>query len=459
MKLFYLLLVLKGIAITTYAQELPPVKILRAEESYSSLLKNDSLRNSSALNKLKAIPLNASGDSYLTLGGEFRPRLEITRNAEWSKDEDADETFYSQRAQFFADFHLGKMVRVFAHTHHGLISRKEPEYTQSDKLDLHQAFVDFSFHLKQKATLTLRAGRQEIFLGTGRLMALRDGLNIRRSFDMGRIIYTGQKLSSHLWYGREVRIPVEVFDNNSSQGAYSWGSYNILTTPTVTGSTDLYYFGYKSSNRYDDGVADETRHTAGFRRWGALGERFAYNTELNFQFGDFGNKKIRAFSIEGDWHYIKENENLRTDIGIKLDYISGDKTIGDDKLGTFNPMFNNPSYFGLITQITAMNLFDVHPSVKFTFHERFSINAETDFYWRAQLNDALYTGSRSVLRSSGGSKARWIGYQLGLQMDYEIKRNIKLSSETYLFPAGEFIKQTGESASTFYNAVTLWLAF
>ncbi len=43
----------------------------------------------------------------------------------------------------------------------------------------------------------------------------------------------------------------------------------------------------------------------------------------------------------------------------------------------------------------------------------------------------------------------------GLQMDYEINRYLKLSSETYLFPAGDFVKQTGESQTTFYNAITL----
>jgi hypothetical protein len=45
------------IALHGKAQELPSIKPLRAEENYSDLLKNDTLRNAFFLNKLKAIPL------------------------------------------------------------------------------------------------------------------------------------------------------------------------------------------------------------------------------------------------------------------------------------------------------------------------------------------------------------------------------------------------------------------
>lgn len=69
-----------------------------------------------------------------------------------------------------------------------------------------------------------------------------------------------------------------------------------------------------------------------------LGKRFKYNTELNYQFGKFGDKIISAFSIEGDWHYNLINTKFKPDLGIKLDYVSGDfvKEAGDS-----NPTFYN----------------------------------------------------------------------------------------------------------------------
>lgn len=62
------------------AQNLPPIKALRAEENFSILLQNDSLRIASFFNQIKAVQLNKSKSIYLTFGGEFRPRWEVTVN-------------------------------------------------------------------------------------------------------------------------------------------------------------------------------------------------------------------------------------------------------------------------------------------------------------------------------------------------------------------------------------------
>lgn len=444
---------------TLKAQELPQIKSLRAEENYSILLKNDSLRNASFLIQLKAIPLSKDKSVYISFGGELRPRWEHTDNKNWSTKSTADEDFYSQRIMFHTDLHLGKYVRVFGQLTHGLVSLKEPVYVQSDQLDLHQAFAEFTIPVK-KNTLKLRAGRQELLLGSGRLMAFRDGPNSRRSFDMARIMLDGKGYNSNLFFGREVKVPDGFFDNNSANAPCTWGMGLTADTKKFLGNTTVYYIGFDAKSvKYNDGINTESRHTIGLRRFGNLGKRFKYNTELNYQFGEFGNKTISAFSIEGDWHYNLINTKFKPDLGIKLDYVSGDKNKGDDKLGTFNPYFNNPAYFGLITQVAAMNLFDIHPSVKLQLTEKLSAIAEGDFYWRAQLNDGLYGGSKSLLRASNNNQSRFIGWQSGLKLDYEINRNIKISNETYYFSAGKFVKETGDSKSTFYNGMTMWIGF
>ena len=460
MKSIYLLItILNFTPALLYAQELPPIKPLRAEENYSALLQNDSLRNASFLNKLKALPLDRKENIFLTLGGEFRPRYELTNNKNWSSKNEDDESFYSQRIMFHANLQLGKYVRVFAQLTHGLVSLSGPVYTQSDKLDLHQGFVAFTLTIKSN-TLNLRIGRQELLMGSGRLMAMRDGPNVRRSFEMVRIIFDRKNINSQAFYGREVKVPDGIFDNNSTNAPFTWGLYNSIKTEKILGTTDVYYLGFDSKMvKYNDGSNPETRHTVGIRRWGGVGKRFRYNTEINYQFGKFGNKTISAFSIEGDWHYNLINTKTKPDFGIKLDYISGDKNIGDDKLGTFNPLFNNPTYFGLIAQVNAMNMLDIHPTIKLQITDKFTVLIEADFYWRAQLNDGLYGGSKALLRASNNSKSRWIGWQSGLKLEYEINRYVKLSNESYFFVAGKFINDTGDAENTFYNGLTMWVGF
>ncbi len=441
------------------AQELPPIKILRAEENYSILLSNDSLRKSLLINKLKAIPFNKSKSIYLSFGGEFRPRFEYTANKNWSAEAKEDENFYSQRMMFHADLHISKYFRFFGQLTHGLLSLKEPVYAQSDKLDLHQAFAEFQLPIKANL-LKLRIGRQELLLGSGRLMAIRDGLNSRRSFEMARLMLENKGYNANIFFGREVKVPNDFFDNVSTNAPYTWGMGLTANTAKILGKTTIYYIGFDALTvKYNDGISPETRHTVGLRRFGNLGKRFKYNTEFNYQFGKFGTKTISAFSIEGDWHYNFINTKFKPDLGIKLDYMSGDGKQNDDNLGTFNPYFNNPAYFGLITQVGAMNMFDIHPAIKLGLTEKLSMVVEADFYWRAELNDGLYGGSKALLRASNGNKSRFIGWQSGLKLDYELNRFVTFSNETYLFVAGDFIKETGDAENTFYNGFTVWIGF
>jgi hypothetical protein len=453
---FYIIL---AILHSVEAQNLPSIKVLRAEENYSSLLIGDSLRKATFINKLKALQFNKNKSIYLSLGGEFRPRWEHVDNQNWSSESAADENFYSQRMMFHADLHAGKYVRFFGQLIHGFVSGKEPVYTQSDNLDLQQAFVEFMVPIKEN-TLKFRAGRQELILGSGRLMSVRDGPNIRRSFDMARIMMEGKGYSGNIFYGREVKVPNGVFDNNSTDAPYTWGLGLNFYPEKLPGNTTIYYIGFDAKAvTYNDGNNPETRHTIGLRRFGGLGKRFKYNTELNYQFGKFGYKTISAFSIEGDWHYNLTNTKFKPDLGIKLDYISGDKDQGDSKLGTFNPYFNNPAYFGLIAQVAAMNMFDVHPSAKLNLTEGLSATVEADLYWRAQRNDGLYGASKALLRASNKNGSRWIGWQSGVIVEYEINRYLKLSGHTYYFVSGNFVKETGDSNNTFYNVLTMWIGF
>lgn len=441
------------------AQNLSPIKLLRAEENYSKLLQNDSLRNSSFLNKLKAIPLSNDKSVYLSLGGEYRPRWEYTENKNWSAKDIADESYYSQRIMFHSDLHLGKHIRFFWQLTHGLVSLDEPVYVQSDELDLHQGFVEFNLPIKE-TNLKLRVGRQELLLGSGRLVDVREGPNSRRSFDMIRLMVENKKLISNVFYGSEVKVPTGFFDNNSSDAPYTWGLSFMANTNKILGYTALYYAGFDAKLvKYNAGINPETRHTIGLRRFGNFGKRFSYNTEINYQFGAFGDKNISAFSIEGDWHYKLSGTKFRPDFGIKLDYISGDNDANDGKLGTFNPYFNNPAYFGLIVQMAAMNMFDIHPSVKLNVTEKLSATAEADIYWRAQVNDGLYNGGKFLTRASNNNKSRFIGRQSGLIINYQMSRNIKISNATYLFVAGDFIKETGDSKNTIFSALTIWFGF
>ena len=160
-------------------QEAPAFRLLRADENYSILKKKEDLDQKSFIERIKFIPLSKNKDAYLTLGGQVRPRFEYFSNRMW---EDEDVSFYSQRINLHANVQLSENIRVFSELYHGYTSH-EREILNYDQLNVHQGFIEAKLPLKSNSSLAIRFGRQEMGFGATRLVGLRNGPNIRRSFD------------------------------------------------------------------------------------------------------------------------------------------------------------------------------------------------------------------------------------------------------------------------------------
>ncbi|MCZ6878404.1 MAG: alginate export family protein [Acidobacteria bacterium] len=437
--------------------EPPGYHILRAEEDYSYLRNKEKQPYKNDLfDPLKFMPVNSQGTIFLTLGGEIRPRFEFFRNDDWGSAPKKNDGYYSQRLSMHAALSLAEHVRVFGEIYHGLLSKGEKVIAQDDSIDLHQGFLEINLHSKENQKLRVRLGRQELNYGSARLVGLREGPNIRRSFDAARLLYANDKANFEGFVGSEVKVPFGAFNNSYNDDMLFWGGYSRFQLDVLPqGSNELYYFGFSiDSARFNDGIDEETRHSIGLRRSGKLGRSFRYNTELMYQFGSFGDKKISAFALEGDWHYRLHDAKWKPEFGMKLDYISGDRKHGDDKLNTFNPLFDNPAYFGLLGKIAPMNLVDIHPSVKLEPDEKVEIIVDWDFFWRASKEDGLYAPPRFLIREGHEAESRWIGHQPGFELVYRINRHFSWKFEASYFVTGEFMEETGESKNLFYFAST-----
>ena len=319
--------------------EPPAFKIVRAEESYLFLKeKENNPYKNELLDGIKFIPLTKNKEAYLSLGGQIRTRFEHYSNRLWINEVDQD--FYSQRISIHSNIVFNKNLRVFGELFHGYTSH-EREFTEFDQLNIHQAFIDFKFPLK-KSSISFRFGRQEMGLGASRLVGIREGPNIRRSFDQGRFIYKSGKTIIQAFYGKEVSPVFGTFNNefslfdNQAPNPELWGGYSQFKIKGLIGLNEVYYLGFQSDNaRFGDVTGREIRHSIGIRRFGTSGERWQYNTEVIYQFGTIGNSNISAFDIESDWHYKLINTPWQPRPGIKLQYTSGDNNLNDGTVNTF----------------------------------------------------------------------------------------------------------------------------
>ena len=433
----------------------PAISILRAEENYSFLKDQDSIHF--FLKEMKFIALNKKATSYLTLGGEYRPRIETTFNKDYTE---VDETHYSQRIALHASLNLGPRIRVFTEFYHGLISDGE-SFVDSDQMDFHQAFLDWTVYNKNEKNVKFRIGRQEIGYGASRLIGIREGPNLRRSFDMAKLVVRKKLASMDLFYGKEVFVSPNAFDNKSyilndnGKSPSVWGIFLRHPAFNGVGKIDLYYFGFHSNfSAFNDVVGEELRHSFGLRSFGKK-ENFFYNTELTLQIGELGDNNILAYNFETDWKYAFSEYIWHPAIGVKLDFSSGDRSTNDGKSGTFNPLFVNPAIYSLASINTPANLMSIHPHITFNSWIKWYIYLEYALFYRTQTEDGLYVPPRILLREASGTKEKHIGDTMGLHISHKFNRYITFEFRCSYFNAGQFIKESGASENIFSMVSTV----
>jgi len=377
---------------------------------------------------VKFVPLSADGTTSLSLGGEARATYERFGNPDFGLTPPDPDGYLLQRYLLHIDVHAGSRVRVWTEFssgfENGRIGGPRPVIDE-DKLDLHQAFVDVTVGATGPSAAVLRVGRQEIAVGSGRMYALREGPNVPLSFDGVRLIAHAGPWHLDSWAARPVDTTPGVFDDGSHRSFDVWGVYGrrVITLWRRSVGLDVYYLGLaRDVAHFDQGTANETRHTFGARVWhqGA----WAYDAEAMFQVGRFGSGDIRA------WRSLIEGSHLLADavwsprLGLVLDAASGDKNPADPNLQTFNAMFQSGTYSGRAQLLGPSNSIRFEPSVTLAPARQVLVSAGLGFYWRQSGDDALYSISGQVIVPSNGVTDRYEGSRPTVQIDWQLTRHL-----------------------------------
>jgi len=198
------------------------------------------------------------------------------------------------------------------------------------------------------------------------------------------------------------------------------------------------------------------RHTLGLRLWGRPGP-WDYNVEVVYQLGTFGEGQIHAWTAGSDTGYTLRSVAWQPRLGLKADIISGDRNPRNQDLQTFNPLFPKGAYFGEIALIGPANLIDVHPSLDLHPTAHLIVSADWDMFWRESVYDGIYGNAVNLVRSGQRSRARSIGSQVSLQVEWQVERHTMLSAVYSHFVAGPFLRETGPGRDVDYASA--WVTY
>ena len=401
--------------------------------------------------KLKFIPIGdgALGPTFLTLGGEWRERFESYVNPNLGIPSrgvppPAHNGYLLQRLQFDADLHITNYFRVFAQLgdYRRLGERGVSSTTDIDPLDLMQAFVDFKPPTPFGDAPTFRFGREELLFGYQRLIAVREGPNVRRAFD-------GFRFSDQMG-GASIDL-IAVHPVNDNSGATFDDATNFQQTLTgVYGTlpigsalkTDLYWLNYKNEAatfRNVKGVED--RQTIGGRLFGNLGG-FDWNLEAARQTGTFDNHDIRAYMLAGIVGYTFQSAPGKPTIELQADDFSGDNS-HSSTIGTFNAMYPRLPYFAELALFVPSNLKDVRPVLVFDPIKDVQATFGWDSLWRASKTDGLYGSGLVEYAATNSSKvaSSWVGTEWTADLRWRIDQHWQVGAVVADFVAGSAVTE------------------
>jgi hypothetical protein len=395
---------------------------------------------------IQFIPLSGEHqDYYLSLGFWIRERADYASNPNFSNTPSGN-VYQMQRYFFHADLHLGDRFRFFGELASSLVDGRNGgprPGIDEEKMYVHQGFFDIGLLKSGHDGLTLRAGRQEVALGSENFVSTRDGRNIRRSLDGARLTWVKGDWTVDFLALKPTLENSGNFDDPPTHGSSFWAVYGVHPFKVLPrGNVDLYYMGLDNQSVpfVGKGTGREQRETIGTRLWGSTGH-WDYTYEPTFQWGSFRSDAIRAWAVSTETGYRIDSAHLRPRFGLRAVAFSGDQNPSGHTLGTFNSIYEKGPYFSYAELFGRRNLIALQPSAKLELRKSLFLTFNPAFFWRESTSDGLYSISNSIVISGVNSDARYIATQASAQVQWKMTRNLTWFTEFGHFFPGEFLKQ------------------
>jgi hypothetical protein len=431
---------------------------LNAADEDWSFLSEHSKRND-FWDPLKYISLGRE-DRYLTLSSEIRYRAEGFHIRSNGTAPSLMDNYLLQRYLVGADLHLGPRFRLFTELQSGIINGqlRSPRPKDQNIADFHQAFLEWRQRLKGNSVFGLKAGRQEMSIGSSRLISASPGLNVKRSFD-GALLY----FSNDAWrisgtFAKLVSENPSAFDDRPDHEQTFWGVSAGRKSPRFQqGELGFYYLNVDRAHaEYEQGQGRDLRHTIGLK-WTGTGTRLDLNYDAILQWGTFKESSVRAwaFSTETGYSFVKALGKPR--ISVRTDIASGDRDRSDPRLQSFNPLFPGNAYSGQVGFFGPTNLTDFTPAVTFVLKKNAFVSFEAPSYWRTSTADGVYTTDLKLLLHADVGRGKYVGINPGVVGVWRVTRHVTFQGAITRFVAGAFLEKTFVAGGFgFYSATLLY---
>jgi hypothetical protein len=201
----------------------PALNPFPAEQDWSVLA--SPARHPDFFDPAKYIRLGDEPEKYISFGLEYRTEYEYYDNWMLGGDPQDHNGYVLSRVMPHFDLHAGPDFRLFSEWAFDYVAGRaggpRPNLDE-DAGDIHQTFVEIGPHVSGERGSSLRLGRQEVVLGSGRLFDNNEGPNVKLSFDGARWITQTSHLSVDAFVLKPVENNTGFFDDHLNAQQTAW---------------------------------------------------------------------------------------------------------------------------------------------------------------------------------------------------------------------------------------------
>ena len=459
----------------------PKFAVLRHDEDWSWLVNTNS--EDGATFPMKVLSLGKSSEAYATIAVDTRVAVEYFDNENYGVNAGPDTSLH-----LLGNVHVGlslsERFRVYGAIKYGEVSDKsfQVPVAEDDGPDLHQAFAELAIgdvlSLNQHDFI-IRAGRQELHYGAGRLISIRGGPNV--SFDFDGLLARarlGNRVTD-IFAFRPTENDLGRFDNSSDSSQGLWGAYSSVSLSNPGGSLlnhghiDAFYIGHQrevSPYAFQSSPIDEVRHTLGARFWTSRPppEGLNIDIETGVQFGEAKGLIVNDSSVEGDilagfiagslsygLSGFEAIARYTPVASLRFGYSSGDDDSTDKKIGTFRAPFPPGRFFGDVNPIGPGNLIGGGPALSLSPSENLTLTGRAQGFWRASSEDGIYAPPQVPVRGNAGD-SKFIALETSLLVNWQINKFVRIHATVSYASAQSFLEDNLPSKDATYGELHLF---
>lgn len=381
--------------------------------------------------------------SWFNLNVFYRGRVESTRSIAVRASE--YDRYYLNRLRMRATFTVSPNLEIVGEGQDSRVGYYDgvgvPK-NMRNVFDLRQAYLDV--HATNGKDWRLRAGRQEIAFGDGRLVASSDWGNVNRTYDIVRGSVARGRAKVDVFGGFVVQTEPDIFDERKP-GEHFYGAWGVIDK--VAPSTAVEPFVVVKYNETvvgeDAVIGDSTLVSVGTRVTSKLWNRVDTATDVIVQQGTFANDDILGWAFHQSLGMSFAKTMWKPRVVVDYATASGDTDPKDGRRQTFDSLYpSNHNRYGLADQVGWRNVHFASLQADATPRKWLKVGAATSQFFLGSVNDGLYasSGTRVVLNRKATS--RNVGLEVDGWFQWTISKELSLAGGLSALLPGRYLEES-----------------